>query len=86
VATMTIVMGPPGSGKSTLYDERYFCDRGIRYVSGDSIALDLKAARWQPPISLDHKERLSPARETGLCRFDLKGSWIHDEPAKSKRA
>jgi predicted ABC-type ATPase len=44
---MTIVMGPPGSGKSTLYDERYFRDRGIRFLSGDAIACDLKAQRWQ---------------------------------------
>jgi predicted ABC-type ATPase len=45
--TMTMVMGPPGSGKSTLFDERYFRDRGIRFVSGDTIARDLKAQRWQ---------------------------------------
>jgi predicted ABC-type ATPase len=40
-------MGPPGSGKSTLFDERYFRDRGVSFVSGDTIARDLKAQRWQ---------------------------------------
>jgi len=45
--TMTIVMGPPGSGKSTLFDERYFRDRGISFISGDTIARDLKSQRWQ---------------------------------------
>lgn len=45
--TMTIVMGPPGSGKSTLFDERYFRERHVSFVSGDTIARDLKAQRWQ---------------------------------------
>ncbi|MCI0627501.1 MAG: hypothetical protein L0387_38620 [Acidobacteria bacterium] len=49
---MIIVMGPPGSGKSTLFDERYFRDRDIAYLSGDLIARNMKAQLWQHDASV----------------------------------